>query len=85
VKPYDRDTMTYDQENVLVHLSNNAFSYHNLENVCYFCDYVIAYKYFLANSDSKNSYVFPLMINVVLRISHKECYWVKSDYKDLFL
>jgi hypothetical protein len=40
---------------------------------------------FLPNSDSKNSYVFPLMINVVLRISHKECYWVKSDYKDLFL
>jgi hypothetical protein len=40
---------------------------------------------FLPNSDSKYSYVFPLMINVVLRISHKVCYWAYSNCEDLFL
>jgi hypothetical protein len=34
-----------------MHLLNNAFSYHNLEIVCYFWDYVIAYEYFLAKAD----------------------------------
>jgi hypothetical protein len=29
---------------------------------------------FLSNGDSKYSYVFPLITNVVLRLSHKECY-----------
>jgi hypothetical protein len=29
---------------------------------------------FLPNGDSKYSYVFPLITNVVLRLSHKECY-----------
>jgi hypothetical protein len=69
-----------------VHLSNNAFTYNNLEIVCYFYDYVIAYEYFwptlvlfecstqmsmiilfLPNGDSKYTYVFPLMINVVFK------------------
>jgi hypothetical protein len=40
---------------------------------------------FLPNGDSKYIYVFPLLTNVVLRISHEECYWAYSDYKDLFL
>jgi hypothetical protein len=40
---------------------------------------------FLSNGDSKYIYVFPLMINVVLRISYKECYWAYSDYNGLFL
>jgi hypothetical protein len=40
---------------------------------------------FLLNSDSKYIYIFPLMINVVLRISHKKYYWAYFDYKDLFL
>jgi hypothetical protein len=40
---------------------------------------------FLPNGDSKYIYVFPFMINVILRISHKEYYWVYYDYKDLFL
>jgi hypothetical protein len=96
--------MTYDQENFMVHPSNNAFSYHNLETACYYWDYVIAYEYFLPklilficstqismiilflpNSDLKYSYVFPLMTNVVLTISHKKCYWAYSSYKDLLL
>jgi hypothetical protein len=40
---------------------------------------------FLPNDDSKYSFAFPLMTNVVLRVSHKECYWAYSNYKDLFL
>jgi hypothetical protein len=40
---------------------------------------------FLSNGDSKYIYVFPFMINVVLRIPHKEYYWAYFDYKDLFL
>jgi hypothetical protein len=40
---------------------------------------------FLPNGDSKYIYVLPLMINVILRISHKEYYWAYSDYKDMFL
>jgi hypothetical protein len=40
---------------------------------------------FLPNGDLKYSYVFPLMTNVILRISHKECYWAYSSYKDLLL
>jgi hypothetical protein len=43
--------MTYDQEIFLVHPSNNAFSYHNLETACYFWDFDIAYEYFLAKAD----------------------------------
>jgi hypothetical protein len=36
---------------------------------------------FLPNGDSKYSYVFPLKTDVVLRVSHKECYWAYSDCK----
>jgi hypothetical protein len=40
---------------------------------------------FLPNSDSKSIYVFLLMSNVILRISHKEYYWAYYDYKEMFL
>jgi hypothetical protein len=40
---------------------------------------------FLPNGDSKYSYVFPLMTNVILIISHKGHYWAYSNYEDLFL
>jgi hypothetical protein len=39
---------------------------------------------FLSNNDLKYIYVFPFMTNVVLRVSHKECYWAYSDCMDLF-
>jgi hypothetical protein len=38
---------------------------------------------FLPNDDSKYIYMFPLMINVALRISHKKCYWTYFDCKDM--
>jgi hypothetical protein len=52
--------MTYDQENFLMHPSNIAFSYHNLEIVCYFWYYIIAYEYFLVKAD----FIYMLYPNV---------------------
>jgi hypothetical protein len=40
---------------------------------------------FLPNGDSKYIYMFPLLINVALIISHKKCYWTYSNCKDVFL
>jgi hypothetical protein len=40
---------------------------------------------FLSNGDSKYSYAFHLKTDVVLRVSHKECYWAYSDCKDFSL
>jgi hypothetical protein len=60
VKSYDRATRTYDQEIVLMHPSNNAFSSPNLEIAYYFWDYVIAYEYFLTKAD----FIYMLYPNV---------------------